>query len=140
MVTLVAFCGQVRSDRFQQGANQRACRQCCHRDMHDMVMQTIYKLLHCPTSTATTHIGSCCACSFGLVLVNGSASKAVPVSYPKAIIPSRCRHCDGEVVIHTTNDHLVLITHLLSLSKIRALLRAFYTMRYIDNAKGWLYF
>ncbi len=51
---------------------------------------------------------------------------------------SRCRQYDGEVVIHSTNSHLVLITHLLSLSKIRALLRAFYTMRYIDDAKRWL--
>ncbi len=53
---------------------------------------------------------------------------------------SRCHHCYGEVVIHSTNGHLVLITHLLSLSEIRALLRVFYTMRYIDDAKGWLYF
>ncbi len=48
---------------------------------------------------------------------------------------SRCRQCDGEVFIHTINGHLVLITHLLSLSKIRAHLRAFYTMRYMDDAK-----
>ncbi len=53
---------------------------------------------------------------------------------------ARCCHCDGEVVIPSTNGNLVLITHLLSLSKIRALLRAFYTIRYIDDAKGWLYF
>ncbi len=53
---------------------------------------------------------------------------------------SRCCHYDGEVVIHSTNSHPVLITHLLSLSKIRAVLRAFYTMSYIDDAKGWLHF
>ncbi len=44
------------------------------------------------------------------------------------------------MVIHLTNGHLVLITRLVSLGKIRALLRAFYAMRYIDDAKGWLYF
>ena len=60
-------------------------------------------------------------------------SKAVPVSYPKPIISLFCtvvtvKLCDGEVVIHSTNGHLVLITR--SLSKIRALLRAFYTMCY----------
>ncbi len=53
---------------------------------------------------------------------------------------SSCRYCDGEVVIHWTNGHLVLNTHLLSLSKFRTLLRAFYTRRYIDDAKVWLYF
>ncbi len=52
---------------------------------------------------------------------------------------SRYPHCDGEVVIHSTNSYLVLITHLLSLRKIRAVLRVFYTMHYIDDAKGWLY-
>ncbi len=46
---------------------------------------------------------------------------------------SRCRPYDGEVVIHSTNGHLVLITHLLSLSKLRTHLRAFYTMNYIDR-------
>ena len=49
---------------------------------------------------------------------------------------SPCRHRDGEVGKQTTNSHLVLITHLLSLSKIRELLKEFYTMRYIDDAKG----
>ncbi len=47
---------------------------------------------------------------------------------------SRCRHSDGEVA------SLVQITHLLPLSLIPALLRAFYTMRYIGDVKGWLYF
>ncbi len=51
----------------------------------------------------------------------------------------RCRHCDDDVVVHSTNGHLVLITRLLSLSKIRPLVRAFYTMRFIGDAKGWLY-
>ncbi len=49
---------------------------------------------------------------------------------------SRCRHCGDEVVIHSTNSHLVLLTHLLSLSKIRAVLRAFYTMHYKTMLKG----
>ncbi len=48
---------------------------------------------HCPMSTATTHIGSSCACSggqsrfwsrFGKLF---GQSKAVPVSYPKRITP-----------------------------------------------------
>ncbi len=93
---------------------------------------------HCPMSTATTHIGSSCACSGGQSRSWSrfckwfGQSKAVPVSYPKTnhTTVSRCRHCDGEVVYHSTNGHLILITHLLSLSKIRALLREFYTMRY----------
>ncbi len=54
----------------------------------------------------------------------------------------RCRHCDGEMVIHSTNGQLVCITRLLSLSKIQAILRVFYTVRYtcyIDDAKWWLY-
>ena len=48
---------------------------------------------HCPISTATTHIGSNCACSgdqsrFGLVLVTHlDQSKAVPVSHPKPVMP-----------------------------------------------------
>ena len=69
-------------------------------------------------------------------LLNHSATEAGTI-YTTV---SRYRQCDGAVVIYSTNGHLVLITHLLSLSKIRALLRALYTMRYIDNAKGWLYF
>ncbi len=50
--------------------------------------------------------------------------------------PTKVSAVDSEVVIHSTNGHLVLITHLLSLIIIQALLRAFYTMRYIDDAKG----
>ncbi len=102
---------------------------------------------HCPMSTANIHIGSSCACGggqsrFGLVLVNGLANQkqfwsAIQTNH---ITVSRCRHCYGEVVTHSTNSHVVLIAHLLSLSKIRAVLRAFYTMRYIDAGKGWLYF
>ena len=43
---------------------------------------------------------------------------------------SRYRHCDGEVVIHSANGHLVLITHLLSSNKIRTRLGTFYTMNH----------
>ena len=48
--------------------------------------------LCCPINTATTHIGSSCACSggqshFGLVLVTAlGQSKAVPDSHPEPII------------------------------------------------------
>ncbi len=98
---------------------------------------------------ATTHLhGHCeigsCFVSFGVHVTGLGQSKAVPDSRPKPkATVSRCRHCDGEVVVHSTNGHLVLITlilitRLLSLSKIRAVLRVFYTMRYIDDAKGWL--
>ena len=60
---------------------------------------------------------------------------------PQPIIPLfRAVVTDGEVVIHLINGHLVLTTRLLSLGCIWALLTAFYTMGYIDNAKGWLYF
>ncbi len=80
----------------------------------------------------------------GLVLVTGlgqsscKSSSGQPHKTNHTPV-SLCRHCDGDVVIHSTNDHLILITRLLSISKIRALLIAFYTMRYIDYAKGWLY-
>ncbi len=56
--------------------------------------QLLFSYSHCPISTATTHIGSSCACSggqnrFGLVLVHGlGQSKAVPVSHPKPIMPT----------------------------------------------------
>ncbi len=66
-------------------------------------------------------------------------SKPVPVSHRKKnnhTTVSRRRHCDSEVVIRSTNGHLLLITRLLSLSKIRALLRGFYTMRYNMMLKG----
>ena len=49
---------------------------------------------------------------------------------------SGCRHCDGEVV---TNGHIVFITLLVSVSKIQAFLRTFCTVRYIDDAKRYLY-
>ncbi len=32
---------------------------------------------------------------------------------PKTNHATRCRHCDGKVVILSTNDHLLLITRLL---------------------------
>ncbi len=93
---------------------------------------------HCPMSTATTHTGSSCACSggqsrFGLVLVTAiGQSKAGQLLRTIHNTVSCCRHCDGEVVIHvlSTNGHLI-ITLLLSMSKIQAFLRAFYTQRYI---------
>ncbi len=97
-----------------------------------------------PVSRANAHIGSICACSggqsrFGLALVDGlGQSKEGQPPQTNHTTVLRCRHCDGEVVIHSTNGHLVLITRLLSLSKIRTPLRTFYTMRYIDDAKGWL--
>ncbi len=85
---------------------------------------------HCPISTATTHIGSSCACSGGkssffffyLVLVTAlSQSKAVQDSHPETYhtTVSRSRHCDD--VIHSTNGHLVLSSRLLSLSTIQAI-------------------
>ncbi len=75
-------------------------------------------ILHCPINTATTHIGSsymhavASKVVFGLVLVPGLAqSKAVPVSHLKRnhtpFWDSLCRHCDGEVVIHSTNGYPV---------------------------------
>ncbi len=78
---------------------------------------------HCP-STAATHIGSSCACSgrqspFSLVLVTAlHQSKAAVVSHPQTnhTIVSRC---GGDVAVRPTNGHLVLITRLLSLSKIK---------------------
>ncbi len=94
---------------------------------------------HGPISTATTPIACSCGQSrVGLVLVHGlGQSKALPASHP-----NQSCHCvalsslDGEVVIHY--GHLILTTRLLSLGNILTLLRAFYTMRYIDDAKGWL--
>ncbi len=100
---------------------------------------------HRPIRTATTHIGSSCACSgsqslFGLVLEDGlGQSKAVPDSHPKPIKPLFLAVATV-MTKWSTSGHLILITRLLSLSKIRSLFRAFYTMRYIDDAKGCLYF
>ncbi len=71
-------------------------------------------------------------------MVSGQ-SKTVPVSHPKPIIPlfrAVVNVMTKLLYIQPYYCHLVLITHLLSLSKIRAFLRAFYTMRYIDDAKG----
>ncbi len=49
---------------------------------------------------------------------------------------SRCRHFDGEVIIYSTNGHLVLITRLLSLRKNQAgNSQSIYTVRYVDDAK-----
>ncbi len=52
---------------------------------------------------------------------------------------SHCRHCDGEVVLHSTNGHLILITRLHLMSKSQAFLKAFYPMVYIDDSKRWLF-
>ncbi len=98
---------------------------------------------HCPINTATTHIGSHCACSRGQChfvsfWVTGlGQSKAAPDNHPEPNHNTklRCRHSDGEVVIHSTNGHLVFITRLFLMSKIQAFLKAFYTVRYIDDAK-----
>ncbi len=91
---------------------------------------------------ATTHTGSSCACCGGPSPFWSRFDKqSPPIKSSSGQLPranhttlSRCRHCDGEVVIHSINGYLVLITHLL-----RALLRALYTTHYIDDAKGWLY-
>ena len=102
---------------------------------------------HCPISKAATHIGSSCACGSGqgrfvFFRVTGlGQSKAVPGSHDhEPIIPlfSRCRHCGGRVVMHSTNDHPVFITRMLSLSKIQAFLRTFYVRRYREAAKRCL--
>ena len=75
-------------------------------------------------NTATTHIGSSCACSdgqsrswsqFGKCIGHSKSSSGQPPQTNHTIV-SRYRHCDGEVVIHSTNGHLLLITRLLSLS------------------------
>ncbi len=104
---------------------------CAHRTMHHC--------MHFPISTANTHIGGRCACSGGQKSFSsrfGKGFRPIRSSFgqppkPNHTTLSPCRHCDGEVFIHSTNGptHLVLITRLLSLSKIRGLLRAFYTMR-----------
>ncbi len=100
-----------------------------------------------PIGTATTHTGSSCASSgglsrFGLVLVTGlSQWKTVsgsPLRTNHSTV-SRCRYCDGEVVRHLTNGHLVLITRLLSMSKNQALLKTFYTIRYTVLKGGYTF-
>ncbi len=80
---------------------------------------------HCPISTATTSIdtGSSCACSGGqsrvcLVWQLVSAKQRhFRSATPNQTTVSCCRHCDGEVVKYAANAHVVVITHLLSLSK-----------------------
>ena len=52
---------------------------------------------------------------------------------------SRGYHCVGEMVMHSTNSHLVLVTSLLSSSKIQALLGAFYTIRYTMLKGGYTF-
>ncbi len=79
---------------------------------------------------------------FCLVLVTAlGQSKAGQLCTTTHNTVSFCRHCDGEVVMHvlSTNGHLIFITRLLSMGKIQAFLRTFYTKRYIVDAKGWLY-
>ncbi len=79
---------------------------------------------------------------FGLVLVNVSANQN-QFRYPKPIIPlfrAVVTVMAKWLYIEPMAIWSYIIAHLLSLSKIRALLGAFYIMRYIENAKGWLYF
>ena len=92
-----------------------------------VLLRTAFGCIHGPISAATTHIGSSCASTgdqsrLDHALVTGlGQSIAGPVSYPKPWPKTnhttvlRCRYCYGEVVIHSTNGHLVLITRLLSL-------------------------
>ncbi len=77
---------------------------------------------------------------FGLILVAAlGQSKAFQDSLPEPIIPPfHAVVTVIEVVIDSSNGHLVF-TRLLSLSKIQAILRAFYRVCYIDDAKWWLY-
>ncbi len=76
-------------------------------------------LFHCPISTATTHIGSSCACSYGQGRfgnwsrpIKSSSSQPPQTNHTNV---SSCHHCDDEVVIHLANGHLILITRLVSL-------------------------
>ncbi len=88
------------------------------------VWKLCFVRFHCPMSTATTHIGSSCACSGGQSRFwsrFGNCSRQIYSSSgqpPKTnhITFSCCRHCDVDVVIRSTNGHPVLITRLLSLS------------------------
>ncbi len=66
----------------------------------------------CPRITSTTNIGSRCACSgnqsrFGLVFVThlgqSNACSSGQLSQTNQDTVSHCCHCDGEVVIHSTN-------------------------------------
>ncbi len=42
------------------------------------------------------------------------------------------------MVKYSINDILVFITRMLSMSKLRSLLRAFYTVSHTDDGKEWL--
>ncbi len=91
----------------------------------------------CHISTATTHIGSSCACSGGQSHFVSSGDWS-PAKVNHTTVHAGYRHSKDEVVIqvlYSTDGHLVLITRLLSMSKIQA----FYTMCYTDDAKQWLY-
>ncbi len=70
--------------------------------------------------------------------INGSSGPPSRTNHT-CITVSRCRQCAVEVVIHSTNGHLVYITRSLSVSNTQAFLRAFYTVQYIDDAKRRLY-
>ncbi len=106
------------------------------RKVQEVRVNNIVLSMTISTATCTTQIGSSCACSGGQSLFWSrfrkwprpiKSSSGQPSQTNQTTVPC-CRHCDGEVVINSTNGHLVLITHLLSSSKIRALPRAFYTM------------
>ncbi len=98
--------------------------------------------MHCPISTAILLPilevpVAVPALAAKLFLNNWSRpikTKSGQRSGPNHTTGLRCCHCDGEVVTYLTNGHPVFSTRLLSMSKPRALLRAFYTVRSIDDA------
>ena len=63
---------------------------------------------HCIISTATTYIGSSCVCSTVLSNLSRPISCGQPVGANHTTV-QRCRHFGGEVVIYSTNGHLVFI-------------------------------
>ncbi len=80
--------------------------------------------------------------AFGLVLINGLANQ----KQFRSATPSQSYHCFVPSSLWWRSGYTLNqwpsspnLTHLLPLSKIQALLRAFYTMRYINDAKGLLY-
>ncbi len=63
-------------------------------------------------------------------------SEAVPPSEAEPLRPSFSTVVtDGEMVIYSTNDLLIIISRLVSISKLQGRFRAFYTVRYVDYAK-----
>ncbi len=123
---------------------------CCLYEISVKILTSIitkFGVGHCPMRTATTHIGHSCACSggqslFGLILVNISANQ----KQFRSATPSQSYQCfalsslwwrSGYAFNQSPSSHNYSPA---LLSKIQALVRAFYIMRYIEDAKGWLYF